>query len=954
MKLNNLPTITDNLATYQVTNFDLSTYLDFIQLRTLPAYKVKAVKEGRRTTRFDVTFSANYLEDVSLDNATLPLPLTPGLFDYQQVIVRVAHIKERYAIFADAGLGKTNCLAELARQAHASTTGKILFCIPLNILHQFEEMVSEFFPDFPPFIHLHKSKMTLDEWLAYDDVPRIGFVNHEAFIKSHNLSNVDCFLLDESSILKGGQGGEGKIAKNLIECTKNVKRIYAASATPAPNDRTEYAMIALLLRQVNSEKEFYSLFFTIKDDKYVLKRHATEAFYSYLSTFSIFIRNPKAYGFNDNLKDLLPWQEIYEQVEMTDEQFKAISKWSTAGKQIMLDNFAHKPRGMTQRGKFSQISKGFYYTSKDDEGESKQTILVTSNKPKVITDIVQRHKGEQVIIWTVFDEEGEILFRELSETGLRVVHISGKTKEEKRIELIDQFRHGELDVIISKPRILGYGLNFQFCHIAIYSGLQDSYEQYYQSVKRIHRYGQKGQVLIYHVYTPYEEVILQNVLKKQKESQLDFDYQEKLYVNSLYSELKQFLELEDYKPMETPTISIEPIKTSRYQLYHGDSIKMLTEIATTGHSSTWLKPNSIDLSVFSPPFMGDVFTYSNNPADMGNTRGAGATGGLDEFMLQFQFFLRGMLAVTKPGRIMAMHLEDVPLRKGLDGAIGLFDFVGHAIREANEAGWILVAKIPIIKNQQMTAIVKKVSSLAMGNMETDRLRIAPCQNGTLALFRKPGDAALKVADLARCLNCKWEGYAKGLNGWQPDRGYKSDWLLEATMTCPQCQSGNVQIFTEMNGNKWIIYAEGTWTDSPQMNGNYDKISKMTQEQRWLDLVYTAAGVWPDINEPDTLPNPFQNNDQEDADKHLCPLPIEIARRAIELYTLPGETVYTPFLGIGTEVVQALKLGRKAIGCELKPEYFMQAVRNSEKVVAENQQTNFFDLANLEYITVKGR
>lgn len=954
MKLNNPPVITNNQAIYQVTNFDLDTYLDFIQLRTLPAYKVKAVKEGRKTVRFDVTFSASYLEDADFDSQALPLPLTPNLFDYQEVTVKVAHIKERYAIFIDAGGGKTLMLAELARQAHASEQGKILFCIPLNILHQFEEMVTEFFPDFPLFIHLHKSKMSLDEWLAYDDVPRIGFINHEAFIKPHNLSGVDCFLLDESSILKGGQGGEGKIAKNLIECTKSVKRIYAASATPAPNDRTEYAMIALLLRQVNSEKEFYSLFFTIKDDKYVLKRHATEAFYRYLSTFSMFIRNPKAYGFNDNLKDLLPWQEIYQQVEMTEEQYQAINKWSTQGKQQALDGFARKPRGMTQRGKFSQISKGFYYTSKDDESTSKETILVTSNKPKAIADIVQSHKGEQVIIWTVFDEEGEILLRELSKLNLRTVHISGKTKEEKRIEYINQFRHGELDVVISKPRILGYGLNFQFCHIAIYSGLQDSYEQYYQSVKRIHRYGQKEQVLIYHVYTPYEEVILQNVLKKQKESQLDFDYQEKLYVNSLYNELKQFLELEDYKPMETPTISIEPIKTDRYQLYHGDSIKMLTEIATTGKGNNWLKPNSVDLSVFSPPFMGDVFTYSNNPADMGNTRGAGAAGGLDEFMLQFQFFLRGMLTVTKPGRIMAMHLEDVPLRKGLDGAIGLFDFVGHAIREANEAGWILVAKIPILKNQQMQSIIKHISSLAMSNMESDRLKIAPCQNGTLALFKKPGEPTTKVSDLAKCDNCKWEGYAKNLNNWQPVRGYKTDWTFQQTMSCPKCQSSNIHVFSEMNGDKWIIYAEGTWTDAPGMNQDYKKISKLTQDQRWLDLVYTAAGVWPDINEPDTLPNPFANNDAENADKHLCPLPVEIARRAIELYTLPGETVYTPFLGIGTEAVKALELGRKAIGQELKPEYFMQAARNCEAAVAKSQQMSFFDLANLEYITVKGR
>jgi hypothetical protein len=217
MKLINQPTIVDNQALYRIDDFNLSSYLDFIQIRTLPSYKVKADQRKRGIpTGYSIIFAASHLEDIELNSATLPLELTPGLFDYQQVIARVAHIKERYAIFADAGLGKTLTLGELARQAHASESGKILFCIPLNILHQFEEMVVEFFVDFPPFVHLHGGKMSLDEWLAYDDVPRIGFINHEAFVKPRNLAGVSCFLLDESSILKGGQGGDGKIAKHLI------------------------------------------------------------------------------------------------------------------------------------------------------------------------------------------------------------------------------------------------------------------------------------------------------------------------------------------------------------------------------------------------------------------------------------------------------------------------------------------------------------------------------------------------------------------------------------------------------------------------------------------------------------------------------------------------------------------------------------------------------------------
>jgi superfamily II DNA or RNA helicase len=926
MNLNNQPEINGKEVIYTVKDFDLPTYEDLIVIRSLPDYQIIGNQ---------IAFRSNYLNNERYEQGELPLPLSNNLFDYQQIIAKVAYHKERYGIFADPGLGKTFVLGELCRQVLAAHDGKAILCVDVNILHQFEEMVIDFFPDFPEFIHLHNNKrITLEEWCEYGD-ERVAFINHEGFLKERHLKNVIFFGLDEASILKGGQGGNGKIAKNIIKSTLGIRYKYAASGTPAPNDRTEYAMIAQFLEIVRTEFEFYSLFFTIKDDKYVLKRHATEAFYRYLASFSIFIRNPKSYGFADSLAALKPWKEIYRRVDMTEEQLKVIGQWATKGKQALIPGVATKPRGMTQRGKFSQISKGFVYNT------DKATTLIASNKPKVISEIVQSHLPEQVLIWTVFDEEGEIIKRELDKLGVKVCHITGKMKQNDRIENIDLFRHGKLDVIISKPRILGFGLNFQFCRVAIYSGLQDSFELYYQSVKRIHRYGQDKQCLIYHVYTQYEEAILQNVLGKKKQMEQDFAYQERLYISSLYDELKEWLELENYKPMEVQTMSIKPVLTDNYELYHGDSIKILTEIANDERHYSWLRKNSIDLSIFSPPFMGDVFTYTNDPADMGNTRGAGAQGGLDEFMLQFQFFLHGMLAVTKPGRIMAMHLEDVPLRKNLDGSMGLFDFVGQAIMEANKAGWILIAKIPILKNQQMTAIVKKVHSLTMTNMEKDRLRIAPCINGHLCLFRKPGESKVKVADIARCEACNWQGYANNLIGWQPTRQYKSDWLLDADIRCPNCQSENVFVWSEMDGNKWVIYAEGTWPE----NGfdNYDKSSQIPQEKRWLDLVYTALGVWPDITESDTLQNPFHKADEADADKHLCPLPLSIARRAIELYTLPGEIVLTPFAGIGTEIDQAIRLNRKAIGIELKPEYFMQAAKAADKAVFESTQMTLFDL-----------
>jgi len=357
-----------------------------------------------------------------------------------------------------------------------------------------------------------------------------------------------------------------------------------------------------------------------------------------------------------------------------------------------------------------------------------------------------------------------------------------------------------------------------------------------------------------------------------------------------------------------------------------------------------------------------VFTYSPDPADMGNTRGLGARGGLDEFMLQFRFFLKGMLHVTKPGRFMAIHLENVPLRKSLDGFIGVFPFVHRAIDIAMDEGWIMFGDpITILKNQQMQAILKKVSSLTMTSMEKDRSRICPAMNGYLVLFKKPGENQTRISDLALCDNCGWQGYQDQLSGFDEKalRGYKSGSLWNFEFACPECgvsqvmnseSESHLKFYSDMagqsengqwtNGDKWIMAAEGTWPEHEMFHDDFSKMAKMSQEQRWQDLLWTAMGIWPDINESDVL---YRGNKlQEDTDKHLCPLPRSIIRRTIELYSLPGETVFTPFAGSGTAVDQAVRLGRKIVGIELKPEYFNLSVKNAELAVKDSQQLSMWD------------
>lgn len=944
MKFNNQPEIIDKQAFYTVTNFDLPTYEDFLKIRTLPHYTVRKNK---------ITFDASYIDHVITEQTKLPVGLQKGLFDYQEVICKVAFYKERYAIYADAGLGKTGMLYQLALLIIAlsqKTIGKIIVCVPLTVLHQFIEM-SDFFDAMPEMINLHNNKlMSLKEWCHYDNVPRIGFINHHAFIKPQELINVDAFLLDECHILRGGKGGSGKISKNLIANTKGIKYKIAASATPAPNDPAEYGMVELFLEYVNSYKEFEQAWFVNKankltGNKMVLRRHSHKQFYSHLASYSIFIKNPSAYGFNDNLVNLPPYRDIHKRIDLTPEQEEVIKKYAIdKNEQMMLPSFVYKPAGIVERNKFSEISKGFLYLN---QGKKRIIQRIKSNKPNTIMDCVLSHPDEQIIIAVYFDEEGKILHELLTSNGIDAIHLTGKNKLEDKVNILNDFRLDKFRVLIAQVGLIATGLNLQFCRINIISGMTDSYAEHYQFKKRTHRLGQTKEVLFYYFYTHYEEVILSNVFGKEKQHATDIEYQERLYKDSLYDELKDFLKLGDYVPMNKQIIQHQPLASSNYQIYHSDCKKVLFEVEQGSKEYGWLLPDSIDLSVFSKPFMGDVLTYSSHPADMSNHRGTGATAAKDEFMLDLGFFFNGMYTVTKPGRLMCCHIEDVPLRKNMDGHSGIFDFPGHCNIAAADSGWILVAKITIPKNQQMQGSVKHVSNLSMSNQAIDRLRLAPAMNGYFYIYRKPGEADARVADVYKCRKCEQEGYCSDLLGYNlktAKRQFDIKMPHYQQLKCPNCQKNNPFIFSEIDGDKWVMYAEGVWPENG-FNEDFKYWANKKKADRWLDLVYGSLGVWPDILEHDVLKNPFRGaknaNDLEDADKHLCPLPRSAARRAIELYSNPGELVLTPFMGSGTEVVEALSLGRKAIGLELHHKYFTMSHTNIEQSISQNGQYEMF-------------
>lgn len=310
---------------------------------------------------------------------------------------------------------------------------------------------------------------------------------------------------------------------------------------------------------------------------------------------------------------------------------------------------------------------------------------------------------------------------------------------------------------------------------------------------------------------------------------------------------------------------IKQVVTDQYAIYNGDCVEVIAG----------LPDKSVDYSIFSPPFS-SLYTYSNSPRDMGNARNDG------EFFEQFQFLIKQLARVMKPGRNVSFHCMQLPTSKERDGYIGLKDFRGDLIRAFQAEGFIYASEVTIWKDpvtaMQRTKALGLLHKTVRGNGSFSRQGIPDF----LVTMRAPGD----IADDNRV------------------RHYRDDAEVD-------------------------IEAAKAGVDRSEIECNHLPV------QEWQQL---ASPVWMDINPSDTLQ--YKSAREHDDERHICPLQLEVIRRGIKLWTNPGDVVLTPFLGIGSEVYTAVEMGRRGIGAELKESYFSQAAKN---IASLSQQSDMFSL-----------
>lgn len=506
------------------SDYGLESYRLFLQTKRLPEAEIHYHWRSDAYTVAAPARFAHLLGIESGDGREVRLPLAPHLFDYQRWIVGMALNNKRMAVWCDTGLGKTAIYLEFARQVAHITGARVLIFTALQVVPQVAEMAREFYGD-ALSIERIETRADLAAWCQADG-PAIGVTNHHKMVDGivPELRWLAGVVLDEASILRAGGG---KIKWNLIKSCRGIEYKLSATATPAPNEAMEYASQAAFLEKLRSDGEILWTYFTkTKQGDWVVKPHAREAFYQFMATWSVYMRDPAHFGFADILSTLPPPDIREYQIPLTEMQRQLMNTFLVRqGKGMFTDD----RMGVQERSKLAQLAKGFQY---DNSGPKRLAARVDSNKPAFIADLVRQDvaDGRPVLVWTVFDEESAILAQELAGSGIRLGVLDGGMSDAARAAVLRQFRSGEIQALLSKAQLIGYGLNLQFVRSMVFSGFDDSFERMYQSIRRAVRFGQRETVRVHVPYvTELEGMIFSNVKQKEARFLADVEIQEAMY-----------------------------------------------------------------------------------------------------------------------------------------------------------------------------------------------------------------------------------------------------------------------------------------------------------------------------------------------------------------------------------------------------------------------------------------
>ena len=383
--------------------------------------------------------------------------LNSNLFEFQKDIVKWALIKGKAAIFASCGLGKSLMQLEWANQVYKKTGKNVLILAPLAVTEQtYREGLKFGIP----------STVVEDQ---KDIKPGINITNYEK-LERFIIKDFAGIVLDESSILKAFTG---KIRTQLIDTFKYTPYRLACTATPSPNDYMELGNHSEFLG-IMTRPEMLAMYFVHDGgdtSKWRLKGHCKEIFWQWMSSWAVVVTNPKDLDYKVEGYDL-PKLNIHEVIVDGDEPINEVM--------TLTERRNARKESLTERCEAAA---------------------------KLVNE-----SDEIWLIWCNLNDESKMLHELIDES----VEVKGSDKAIHKTKSSTEFAEGNIKALVSKPLIFGYGMNFQKCHNMIFVGLSDSYEQYYQAVRRCWRFGQQHEVNVYIVISAKEGCVKENIDRKQE------------------------------------------------------------------------------------------------------------------------------------------------------------------------------------------------------------------------------------------------------------------------------------------------------------------------------------------------------------------------------------------------------------------------------------------------------
>lgn len=832
--------------------------------------------------------------------------INPVIKPHNKLMIKWLVEGGRRACFASFGLHKTVTQLETIRIMLTKTGGRGLIICPLGVRAEFINDAKKLlnWDVLPKFIRNINDADETGIYLTNYESVRDGKLDPRLF---------NAVSLDEASVLRGFGGSKtfrefmrlftgdaGPVSGNR-RGTDYVPYRFVATATPSPNDYIELLAYAdfLGIMDISQAKTRFFKRDSTKADKLTLFEHKEEEFWLWVASWALFVSKPS---------DLTG--------ESADDEGYILPDLDIRWHEIPSD---HSQAGAEKNGQFKLISE----TAIGLEGSAKEKRKSLIDRILKMKEIRDENPEKHIILWHDLEDERKMIQKLFPDCK----SVFGTQKLEDREDIVREFSDGELSELAGKPCMLGSGTNLQkHCSWAIYAGIGFKFNDFIQSIHRLLRFGQTGIVRIDILYTEAE-------IQIRKQLETKWSKHNKMVEKMIEIVKKYGLSQAAMAQLLTRKMGVERVEVSgeNYTWINNDNVVELPKIAS----------NSIGLTLTSIPFEMQ-YEYSPNYADYGHSESSG------EFWEQMDFSTPEVFRTLMPGRLCVIHIKDRIIPGGING-LGFqtvnpvhISCYNHFIKHGFAFMGMKIIVTDVVRENNQTY------RLGWSEQCKDGSKMGVGMPEYLMLFRKPpSDNSNAYADIPvfkekREYDKKSQNWSKGYSRarWQMDAaGFtrsSGDRLLNPEEIARLEPDAIFKLFKTHSLNEiWDFEQIVKIAENLEVQGKLPSGFMLLQPQSW------SEDVWTDITRMRTL-----NGSQWSLGKemHVCPFQIDIVDRVIVQMSNPGDIVLDYFGGLGTVPIRAVKKGRKGLGIELNPVYWLDG---ASYLKAEEYQKSVPTLFNFE-------